>query len=277
MKGDRGTWYASGFKSVYALRAKATSGGFTLLSGLKSSSGTITVTKEKGESSFHGSYAFVDRKDDYYVAFGKNVERFRLVGGEFTKGTVPRMDGFRGDDHLIGLNIGSRGQIVASTSAGRVLVLNPGSQSWRVLDLRECGKGRNLRVSNSIAMGSDRSGEEVNDIAYIATSYSLITVNTLTMKIAGKTGIPHSDSWGMGRLGPFGTGSSPTTFRLKGIQYATVTDGRFSPMSLHVFRIEEDGRISGATSIKVTFGIRRGPPLSSQSASTSKTMSPASL
>jgi len=252
VKGDRGIWYASGFKSVYALQAKGSTGGFKLLSSLKTSAGTIKMEKKKGESSFHGSYALVDRKGDYYVAFGKNVERFRLVGGRLTKGELPRMTGFEEDDHLIGLNVGSKGQLVGATSAGRVLVLRPGASSWGVVDLREGGKG-DLRISNSIAMGSDRSGK-VNDIAYIGTAYSLVTVNTWTGKVTGKADVPYSGSWGMSRLGPFGTGSSPTTFRLKGVQYATITDGKFTPMSLYVFRIEESGRISGTTSIEVTFG-----------------------
>ena len=188
VKGDRGIWYASGFKSVYALQAKGASGGFKLLSTLKSSPGTIQMAKKKGESSFHGSYALVDRKGDYYVAFGKNVERFKLVGGKLTKGTLPRMSGFEEDDHLIGLNVGSKGQLVGATSAGRVLVLRPGASSWRTIDLREGGKG-DLRISNSIAMGSDRAGK-VNDIAYIGTAYSLITVNTWTSRITGRVDVP---------------------------------------------------------------------------------------
>ena len=82
VKDESGKWYASGFRSVYVMRAKGKNGGLKLVSTLKSIKQALTVTKKKGESSFHGSYALVDDRGNYYVALAKNVMKYKLQGGD---------------------------------------------------------------------------------------------------------------------------------------------------------------------------------------------------
>jgi hypothetical protein len=59
----------------------------------------------------------------------------------------------------------------------------------------------------------------------------------------------------MSRLGPFGTGSSPTTFELNGGTYLAVTDGQVEPMNLQVAETNGAFIANAATfSLGVQFG-----------------------
>merc|ERR1712176_263179 len=63
------------------------------------------------------------------------------------------------------------------------------------------------------------------------------------------------EGWFMTRLGPFGTGSSPTTFDLNGHNYVTVTDGQVEPMNLRVAETNAGFiRNAAALSTGVAFG-----------------------
>merc|ERR1712151_698251 len=101
------------------------------------------------------------------------------------------------------------------------------------------------------------------EIAFIPTAWGVITMNVDKQSprpISFRAIEPFSaptvgEGWFMTRLGPFGVGSSPTTFNLNGGQYVAVTDGQVEPMNLHVAEINS-GFIANATTVStgVTFG-----------------------
>merc|ERR1712151_632183 len=129
--------------------------------------------------------------------------------------------------------------------------------SARYREFVEAHGDNNLFVSNSVAMGVEAS------VAFVPTAFGVITMNVDEQSpraisfwaIEPFSAPTVGEGWFMSRLGPFGTGSSPTTFDLNGGKYVTVTDGQVEPMNLHGAETNAGFIVNAATiSTGVTFG-----------------------
>jgi len=280
VKGPNDIWWTSGLRNVYALQAPPVTDGASPFEVL------AEFERPQGVTTFHGSYSFVDSDGFFYAGFRSTVERFQLNRNEKT--IVREMKEFSNlttwlkDDKFVAFNISPDGFVIVCTFQGNVYVSDNGNRmgvgqfdtlGWRNLNLqgvmynisgsyRACANksgDNSLYVSNSIGMGAKQS----SSYAFVPTAWGLLTVNVdAKMPQAGSfRGIDPflaptmGEGWFMTRLGPFGTGSSPTAFEVDGKSYVTVTDGQIEPMHLHV--VETRGGLivdPTATSIDVRFG-----------------------
>ena len=185
------------------------------------------------------------------------------------------------DDKFVAYNLSPEGYMVLCTYHGNVFVSSEpnhvpypdfGNITWRQLDLRDYLRSKSQiyrafvqssgdsssHVSNSIGMGEKTSAH----FALVPTAWGIVSVNVDKEHPAPVDFFPidpydASDTFNgefLTRLGPLGTGSSPTSFVLNGRSYLTVTDGKLEPMSLHVVETQRGEFQTSPASIGVSFG-----------------------
>jgi hypothetical protein len=282
VKGPNNIWWTSGLGSVYALEVR----GHTSCGRREEKFQVVAeFQRPEGSSTFHGSYSFVDSCGFFYAAFESTVERFHLdknaqVSRE--QAEFIHLHSWIDGDKFIAYNLSANGFMILCTFAGNVFVSNTRlhmgareftSIEWRSLNLqpamlqastlyrdfvKDHGDSR-LFVSNSIGMGAHDSAS----FAFVPTAWGVITVNVDSedpcaidfWAIEPFPVTSFSGAWFLQRLGPFGTGSSPTAFHLNGRNYVTVTDGQVDPMNLRVVETSK-GFVASAAAISmgVTFG-----------------------
>jgi len=280
VEGSDGTWWTSGLTSVYCMKVRG-DGAFRVIDEYKWG---VDVRTSLTTDTYHGSYSFVDKRNFFYASFKNTVRRFSLSSSDeivVEENTNVRLPD---DDHFLALNVNdATGHIVLATNGGRVLVsaksvncVDAGEfedLKFRELDLKARLKAlghidvmvSTLAISNSIGMGAGALG----GVALVATAYGVATLNVDAgpPRVQGWWPIepykcPHdtkaatraSCDWFMNRLGPKGTGSSPTAFTIGDDVYVAMTDGQVKPMNLLVAKLEADGGLEEVARQPVLFG-----------------------